>query len=209
MSKVKSRLMGVEYVFLDEVSVLSCVDLYKISARLATCLNKPELPFGGMNIIFAGDFAQLLPVIGGENSALYSPVNDLFASSKKSQEAALGKAIWHQITTVVILRQNMRQKGQSENDIKLRKALANMQYKACTADDITLLTSRVCGASADSPNINEKPFRNVSIITGLNVHKDEFNQLETLQFAQETNQELVHFYSEDSISEVSSVAHCK
>ncbi|PBK90546.1 hypothetical protein ARMGADRAFT_1046900 [Armillaria gallica] len=152
---------------------------------MATCLNKPELPFGGMNMIFAGDFAQLPPVIGGENSALYSPVN------------------------VVILRQNMRQKGQSENDIKLHKALANMQYKACTADDITLLTSRVCGASADSPNINEKPFRNVSIITGLNVHKDEFNRLGTLRFAQETNQELVHFYSEDSISEVSSVAHCK
>ncbi|KAK0224911.1 hypothetical protein EDD85DRAFT_923577 [Armillaria nabsnona] len=142
-------------------------------------------------MIFAGDFAQLPPVIGGENSALYSPVNGLFASSKKSQEAALGKAIWHQITTVVILRQ-------SENDIKLHKALANIRYKACTADDITLLTSHVCGASADSPDINEKPFRNVSIITGLNIHKDEFNQLGTLWFAQETNQELVHFYSEDT-----------
>ncbi|KAK0447513.1 hypothetical protein EV421DRAFT_1706552, partial [Armillaria borealis] len=35
LGEVKERLEGVEYVFLDEVSMLSCIDLYKISARLA------------------------------------------------------------------------------------------------------------------------------------------------------------------------------
>ena len=63
MAEFKSQLVGIKYVFLDEVSMLSCADLYKISAHLAACLNKPELPFGGMNIIFADDFAQLPPVI--------------------------------------------------------------------------------------------------------------------------------------------------
>ncbi|PBK59897.1 hypothetical protein ARMSODRAFT_853744, partial [Armillaria solidipes] len=35
LAEFKGRLQGVDYVFLDEVSMLSCVDLYKISARLA------------------------------------------------------------------------------------------------------------------------------------------------------------------------------
>ena len=35
LAQVKSRLQGVEYVFLDEVSMLSCREMYLISARLA------------------------------------------------------------------------------------------------------------------------------------------------------------------------------
>ncbi|KDR83304.1 hypothetical protein GALMADRAFT_17474, partial [Galerina marginata CBS 339.88] len=34
LAQVYARLEGVEYIFLDEVSMLSCLDLYKISAQL-------------------------------------------------------------------------------------------------------------------------------------------------------------------------------
>jgi hypothetical protein len=57
IAKVRSRLEGVEYIFLDEVSMLSCHDLFKISAQLARAMNEHEEPFGGINMIFAGDFA--------------------------------------------------------------------------------------------------------------------------------------------------------
>ena len=45
--------MDVKYIFLDEVFMLSCHDLYKISTQLASI---SDLPFGYSNIIFAGDF---------------------------------------------------------------------------------------------------------------------------------------------------------
>ena len=35
-------------------------------------MTNPDSPFGGLNMIFSGDFAQLPPPIGGENSSLYS-----------------------------------------------------------------------------------------------------------------------------------------
>ena len=35
MAKVRTRLDGVDHIFLDEVSILSCHDLYNISAELA------------------------------------------------------------------------------------------------------------------------------------------------------------------------------
>ena len=72
MAKVRTKLDGVNYIFLDEVSMLSCHDLYKISAQLAKAFNEPNKPFGGINIVFAGDFAQLPPVGGGEAISLYS-----------------------------------------------------------------------------------------------------------------------------------------
>ncbi|PBK94526.1 hypothetical protein ARMGADRAFT_1045787 [Armillaria gallica] len=157
------------------------------------CTNNLDLPFGGMNVIFAGDFAQLPPVIGRENTSLYRLDNGMYAMNKKAQEAALGKAIWHQVTTVVILRENMRQKTQSDDDTKLRQALANMHYKACTVADIGFLE-----------------FRNVSIITRLNIYKDEFNCIGMEQFAAKTGQELVHFYSENFMTDAPvSSARCK
>ena len=72
LAQVKERLQGVHYVFLDEVSMLSCRDMFLISTRLARVMNNLDAPFGGLNFIFAGDFAQLPPVIGHEHASLYS-----------------------------------------------------------------------------------------------------------------------------------------
>ena len=132
LSQVKANLAGVEYVFFDEVSMLSARDLYRISNQLSKVFNTPEDSFGGLNMVFSGDFAQLPPAVGGEGVSLYSRSIGAIASSMKSQEEAIGKALWHQVTTVVILRQNMRQKNQSALDNQLRTALENMCYKACT-----------------------------------------------------------------------------
>src|SRR5882757_3985011 len=98
--------------------MLACHDLYKISAQIAKARITADTPFGGINMIFAGDFAQLPPVGG---NSLYlgtvgTSVNAL--QTVRGQQSAIGKALWHQITTVVILRQNMRQRSQSLEDAK-------------------------------------------------------------------------------------------
>ncbi|KAG5221681.1 ATP-dependent DNA helicase [Salix suchowensis] len=73
LKATKERLEGVSYVFFDEISMCSARDLHNISVRMCLALNAPPgLPFGGLNMIFAGDFAQLPPPIGGENSKLTS-----------------------------------------------------------------------------------------------------------------------------------------
>jgi hypothetical protein len=197
LSQVRARLIGVDYIFLDEVSMLSCHDMYRISCQLALALNNADQPFGAMSMLFAGDFAQLPPVIGGENSALYSRKIGAIASHQRSQEEAMGKALWHQVTTVVILRKNMRQQQQTEDDNRLRTALENMRYKACTAADIAFLQTRISSSIPGHVSVCDDEFRNVPIIIGLNVHKDEVNRLGTERFAAETGQELTHFYSDD------------
>jgi len=52
------------------------------------------VPYGGINMIFSGDFAQLSPVFG---SALYSGTVDTQLMSHmtvQDQKAAIGKALW-------------------------------------------------------------------------------------------------------------------
>ena len=200
LAQVKERLEGVQYIFLDEVSMLSCRDMYLISARLARVMNNLDAPFGGLNMIFAGDFAQLPPVIGHEQASLYSRSVGKNPTSLRQQEAAIGKALWHQVTTVVILRQNMRQRTQSADDSKFREALSNMRYKACTPADIAFLKTLMSSEMPGRSSVNEKQFRNVSIITNLNSQKDEINRLGSQRFAEETGQNLTHFFSVDTVS---------
>ena len=200
LAQLRSRLQGVDYIFFDEVSMLSCRDMYRISTRMAKIFNEAELPWGGINMIFAGDFAQLPPALGQENASLYSRKVGFTSTSCSEQESAIGKALWHQVTTVVILRENMRQRLQTKEDIQLRQALTNMRYKACIPEDIVFLRSRISSNLPGRLSVKDKEFRQVSIITAFNIHKDEINRLGSMRFSEETSQPLVDFFSNDTIS---------
>lgn len=76
------------------MSMLECYDLYRIRAKLAKVKNEYEDPFGGINFIFTGDFAQLPPVNG---VPLYSVTVNTNTNSQSlcAQENCIGKALWH------------------------------------------------------------------------------------------------------------------
>ncbi|PPQ75727.1 hypothetical protein CVT25_000613 [Psilocybe cyanescens] len=200
INEVRTRLTGVEYIFIDEISMLSARDLFAISQRLSQVFNSDSV-FGGVSMILAGDFAQLPPV---GNLPFYSPSIKHTQDSRmrpSDQEATLGKIFWHQFTTVVILKQNMRQKTQSVADSKLRTALENMRYANCTPSDIEFLNTRTplkLMRNGVSPLTDDK-FRNVSVITAWNNQKDRFNEQGAARFATDTGQTLYHFYSIDNL----------
>jgi hypothetical protein len=201
VNEVRMRLQGVDYIFIDEISMIACHELYAISSRLSQVENIHDLPFGGKNMILAGDFAQLPPTQG---KALYNNSVDKmqnFKASVRDQENTIGKLLWHQVTTVVILTENMRQKTQTSDDAKLRTALVNMRYAACSEDDIKFLRSRIVGEGTNKPKLYDPKFRNVSIITAWNSQKDKINEMGCVRFAIDTNQKLVDFYSIDKRSE--------
>ena len=57
IKEVQERLEGIDYIFIDEISMIACHELYAISAQLSKVTNEIDKPFGGKNIILAGDFA--------------------------------------------------------------------------------------------------------------------------------------------------------
>ena len=77
--------------------MVSCQNMYDISKRLALCHDNSDEPFGGMNMVLCGDFAQFPPA---KARSLYSPDVRLHGSnhtSTEKQECAIGKAMWHQL----------------------------------------------------------------------------------------------------------------
>ena len=50
----------------------------------------------------------------------------------------------------------MRQRKQTVEGVKLRTALENMRYAACTPEDIMFLKSRIAGRQSDQPKLSDK-----------------------------------------------------
>ena len=66
-SNLQAKLRGVKFVIFDEFSMLSCKDFLDINRRLKAAQPTPEARsqcFGGLHILFCGDFYQLPPVSG-------------------------------------------------------------------------------------------------------------------------------------------------
>jgi hypothetical protein len=120
------------------------------------------------------------------------------------QENTIGKIIWKQVDTVVILKKNMRMQEMSATDVKYRAALENMRYAACTPDDIAFLRTRVIGPKPGQPRFDYPNFRSVPIITAWNSQKDKLNEIGSRRFADDTGQTLTDFFSVDSLAPSSS-----
>ncbi|OBZ78025.1 hypothetical protein A0H81_02091 [Grifola frondosa] len=203
LEKVRGRLQHVELVFIDEVSMISCSDLYKISAQLAKAFSEPTQAFGGKNIILAGDFAQLPPAGCGQLPLYTESIGSWSdAATVSAQKNAIGKSLWHAFTTVVILRQNMRQRGMSAEDIAFKHALSNLRYKSCTPDDLALLRGRVIRPSCSERTLDAPRFKDVSIITPRNAHRDAINAFNIDRFAADHGKPLHHFHSIDTYAPV-------
>lgn len=149
-------------------------------------------------MILAGDFAQL-PPISKNGHTLYSSKLAAWKEgiSPKRDLDALGKGVWYEFRHVVILRENMRQTGVTENELKFRRVLDNLRYADCTKEDLDLLHSRVLSATFPASILNKAEFKYVSIITGLNSHRDAINEHMTLKFSKDTGQPLEEMFSID------------
>ncbi|KAI0355690.1 hypothetical protein OH77DRAFT_1539414, partial [Trametes cingulata] len=174
--------------------MVSCFDLWRISSQLTKACSESGFTFGGKSMVLAGDFAQLPPPSSG--SSLYS-YSVSASSTQYAQHCGIGKALWHEFTTVVILRQNMRQRGMSAEDVRFRTALENMRYCQCTREDEKLILSRVWRPTVENGGQLPKEFSDVSVITAWNAHRDAINAVRVKDFARDNGKKLYHFHSID------------
>jgi hypothetical protein len=125
------RWKELDYVIVDEVSMMDA----KVMMQLNKTLNllrgshkKHEAkPFGGVNVLFFGDFFQLPAV-----SKL-----DLWRS--KLGRWQQGHDLWRSLNTVVTLTQQMRQ----AEDPHFAEAMGRIRIHEPTDEDITMLNSRI------------------------------------------------------------------
>ncbi|PPQ81895.1 hypothetical protein CVT24_009316 [Panaeolus cyanescens] len=94
-----------KFLIVDEVSMLGCQNMYKMSSALCAAKNCDK-PFGGLHILFAGDFAQLSPIM---EKSLFDHLDTTPNSTETAQRNVFGKLLWYSISTVIELSEVMRQ----------------------------------------------------------------------------------------------------
>lgn len=106
-------------LIIDEISMLPSELISKLD-QIAKTLRKNDKPFGGIQIIFTGDFLQL-PAI-------------------QSKEFCFESQVWNDtIDYSIELQTNMRQ----TNDAQFQKILNEVRYGDCSQESFEILQSRV------------------------------------------------------------------
>jgi hypothetical protein len=88
--------------------------------------------------------------------------------------------------------------GRSKSKMQRRSISTFLQYHP--RDKPLPPVSRTVSRRPGHPTFEDPRFRYVSIITALNAQKDKINELGCKKFAEETNQTLTHFYSDDTLA---------
>ena len=73
---------NVRILIIDEVSFATIKDIEKLDIRLKILKGRQDVPFGGVSIVFSGDFHQLKPVMCESHGALYDGLkNGIFEAN--------------------------------------------------------------------------------------------------------------------------------
>ncbi|KAE8251867.1 hypothetical protein A4X13_0g3812 [Tilletia indica] len=125
----------IRWIFFDEVSMTSCEVFNDIDQSLRIGTSRLDEPFGGINVLFAGDFCQLPPVGA---TPLYASAPSPYQNSEYQTKDALGRLSWLHVDTVVEFEEQKRMQ-----DPEMAAALSRLRRRACVDDDVTLFNGNV------------------------------------------------------------------
>jgi hypothetical protein len=152
-SKLEYRFRDTETCIIDEIGCVGACHMSEIGTALSLGKNVDvQHPFGGVDMLFTGDFWQFPPVL---DSSLANGWSDDFKrpTNRKSElKKQVGINLWKQVNRVCILDQQMRCEDQCYIDFvhRLREGL-------CTNEDIDMLNQRVVGQEVDITSILDVP----------------------------------------------------
>ncbi len=174
------------YLIIDEISMVSAALLSAICSHLQHAKGWSVLaedqPFGGVNVIFLGDFGQLRPV---SSPSLYShryikepTVQD--AQHKSTLATFKGVCIWRSVCTVVMLRNNQRQSKDTPYSnmlSRIQEGHSGLARYQGTAYNFCILQKRLI-QNFDGPTCSR--FVNAPVIIGRKSIRDALNRVDVI-----------------------------
>ncbi|KAF5316214.1 hypothetical protein D9619_006531 [Psilocybe cf. subviscida] len=202
----------VRYLIIDEVSMIGARFLSQVSNRIREAkYHHPEScsqPFGGVNVIFMGDFGQLKPPIQSSlyaHSIVKTPAFRT-ASSVDGISAMNGALLWRQVTKVIELVRNQRQ----SQDPDYANFLSRIRLGRCVphpntfsvksfANDWAYLQSRLM-KNLDIDTL--KTFEDAPIIVGNKSTRDVLNAKLIIYHSSRLGKNVNLYHSVDKIRRV-------
>jgi hypothetical protein len=182
VNSLQTELRNVQFLVFDEVSMLSTFNMCKLDARCKQAKNSPH-PFGGVHMIFLGDFIQY-PPIGG--APLYRLIRVREEDDDKEEEDhqtkrllqeqnhTSGRNLWLMVNFVVFLTEQMRQ-----DDEEYLSTLTFLRNSDTTTIDshYNRLKSRVFGPN--NPTLSIDDFWDAPVLTTRNSVRSAVNFAKT------------------------------
>jgi hypothetical protein len=163
-------------------------------------------PFGKVNVIFSGDFLQFSPVC---DMALYSDV--LLSSSEEAQtdkkkrthvgtenerrvQCRVGRALWLQINTVVLLTEQMRTEG-----VDLLAMQNRIRFGHGSAEDHTKLRTRIVNSTNELKSLSTPQWKSAIMLVCRNELRTRLNNMSVICMAKEKHEQIVVCVANDSM----------
>jgi hypothetical protein len=189
IERLRETWGDVEYLIIDEISMVSKRTLAIVSEMISIGKQKPgennsTVPFGGVNVIIAGDFHQFPPVVGSGpgRGALYAP-----SIASHDIKPALGRQIYEQFTTVVLLKTQFRNK-----DGEWRGVLTRARGGKCTPDDVKTIRSLVLDPAKDKSLFTSGEWSNAVLVTPRHSVRNQWNELASRHHCRQTGHQLIN-----------------
>ena len=190
--KLQEFWREVRYLIIDEFSMLSRTFLATLSRNIGISIEgapyaREGHSFGGLNVILCGDLHQFPPVACAKSEALYHPV----VLAQDSDEAKIGRRIYEEFSTVVVLREQMR-----VTDQIWRSFLVRLRYGNVQRSDLTILRNLLL---QNSPiNSSSPPWADASLITPRHAVRAHWNEASLRKACSENSQRLLICHAEDT-----------
>ncbi|CAF2933371.1 unnamed protein product [Rotaria sp. Silwood2] len=179
IATIETEWKNIDYCLIDEISMVGCHMLARLH-KITTIAKhtQPSIPFGGINMIFLGDFVQYPPVLDrplylnllSSNDTLNDTLNFNKQNHKRQNlserdiQCKVGRALWLQVNKVFFLTEQMRNKD---------PVFMAMQSRLRT--DYELLCKRVVSPENDIKSLREQPWNSATILVFRNEIRTNIN----------------------------------
>ncbi|CAF4689494.1 unnamed protein product, partial [Rotaria socialis] len=128
--KLEKEWRLIEYLLIDEMSMVDLTLLAKLNRIISAAKHvDPQIPFGGVNVIFFGDYLQYRPVYDAPlhtDFPLLSKKKSTKLPTEKEIQQRVARSLILQINCVVKLTQQMR-----TEDIRYLQLLERLRHGQC------------------------------------------------------------------------------
>ncbi|KAE8222285.1 hypothetical protein CF319_g4493 [Tilletia indica] len=180
---LQNTFTNVRWLFFDEVSMTSCEIMAEIDQALRIGRQNFDVPFGGMNVLFAGDLCQLPPVL---SSALYSDYTSRSNTSDVQTMVELGRAAWRKINSVVNFTEQMRMQ-----DADMAAVLSRLRLRKCTVADADLLNQQALRSSEFPTGVELSNEKDAIVLARTNETVRSLNHQRATQYASNVGSDCV------------------
>ena len=151
-STLEKTFQDVKTVIVDEVSMIGCNQLAKISNKLTLGTGaNAAYAFGDVDMLFFGDFYQFPPILDSPLYNAWKQGRKVSNSKGEAQKEAIMN-VWKNLTHVVLLDEQMR-----VQDSAYLELLNRLREGKCTQSDVEMLNKRVIGHHVDITSISQNP----------------------------------------------------